>query len=133
MNELRPFYPLYLKSAETAVQGGPSTVAAGTLVASVTVAAGVAATASTVFPGTTQNSYNQIQIANKTSVWVHVNFGVLLGGQTVTAPTLAASYPVAPGGVAVVTVDPEVNAASVISDGAPASSTSVIFTRGCGT
>lgn len=126
-NEVRSFYPLYLRSSETA---GVAT--AGTLAPSVTVAAGVVAVASTVFPGTDRNNYCQIQIANKTSVWVHVNFGVLGGGQTVTAATLASSYPVAPGSVVVVSVDPEVNAASVISDGAPAGSTSVVFTRGEG-
>lgn len=124
-NEVRSFYPLYLRSSETA---GVAT--AGTLAPSVTVAAGIAATASTIFPGTDRNNYVQIQIANKTSVWVHVNFGVL--ALTVTPATLASSYPVAPGSVVVVSVDPEVNAASVISDGAPAGSTSVIFTRGEG-
>jgi hypothetical protein len=127
MNDTRAFYPMYLKSTETA---GVTT--AGILAPSVTVVAGVAATASTVFPGTDNNNYVQIQIANKTSVWVHVNFGVLGGGQTVTPATLASGYPVAPGAVVVVSVDKEVNAASVISDGAPAGSTSVIFTRGEG-
>jgi hypothetical protein len=32
----------------------------------------------------------------------------------------------------VFTADPEVNAASVFADGAPAASTSVVFTRGAG-
>lgn len=90
-----------------------------------------AAVASTVFAGVTQNEYCQIRIANKTSVWVHVNFGVLLGGITVTAATLN-SFAVGPGAVEVVSVDPEVNAASVFADGAPAASTSVIFYRGEG-
>lgn len=125
-NEIRSFYPLYLRSSETA-----GATNQGTLASSVTVVAGVAATASTVFPGTDRNTYVQIQIANKTSVWVHVNFGIVLGGQSVRAAALT-DYPVAPGTVVVVSVDPEVNAASVISDGAPAASTSVIFTRGEG-
>ena len=55
-------------------------------------AANAAAVASTVFPGTLDNNYVQIQIANKTSVWVHVNFGVLGNGQTVRPATLA-DYP----------------------------------------
>lgn len=132
-NETRSFYPLYLRSSETPPLGGggPSTVNQGANAPSVTVAAGVAATPSTVFPGNDRNTYVQIQIANKTSVWVHVNFGVLFGGQTVRAATLN-DFPVAPGSVVVVSVDPEVNACSVISDGAPATSTSVIFTRGEG-
>jgi hypothetical protein len=60
-----------------------------------------------------------------------VNFGVLLSGQTVRAATIN-DYPVAPGAVVVVTVDPEVNASSVYADGAPSGSTSVMFTRGEG-
>ena len=126
MQDTQAFDPLYKRSTQTA---GVST--AGSLVTSVTVAAtNAAATASTVFPGTKRNNNTQIQIANKTSAWAHVNFGVL--GLTVTAATVAASYPVAPGSVVVVTVNPEVDAASVILDAAPAASTSVIFTRGGG-
>ncbi len=129
MNEQRSFYPLYLKSTETAVQGGPSTQVAGTLAPSVTVAGTAAAVPSTVFPGTTDNNYVQIQIANTSAQWAYVNFGVLLGGLTVTAATVASGYPVAPGSVVVVSVDKEVNAASVIL----ASGTgNVIFTRGEG-
>lgn len=127
MHDTRSFYPIYLKSTQTS---GATT--AGTLANGVTVAAsnGVAV-ASTVFPGTTDNNFCQIRISNKTSVWVHVNFGVLVGGQTVTAATLS-SYPIAPGGIEIVSVDKEVNAASVFADGAPASSTSVMFHRGEG-
>jgi hypothetical protein len=124
MNEQRSFYPLYLKSTETAGVTTP-----GTLAPSVTVAATSAAVASTVFPGTLDNNYVQIQIANTSAQWAYVNFGVLAGGQTVTAATVATGYPVAPGAVVVVSVDKEVNAASVIL----ASSTgNVIFTRGEG-
>jgi hypothetical protein len=125
MYDTQAFKPLYNASNVNASQVGQN-------VASVTVAASNgAAVASTVFPGTTQNSSVQIQIANKTNVWVHVNFGVLLSGQTVRAATIN-DYPVAPGAVIVVTVDPEVNASSVYADGAPSGSTSVVFTRGEG-
>lgn len=123
-NEVRSFYPLYQRSSETA---GAAT--AGTLQPSVTVAGTAAAVASTVFPGVDRNNYCQIQIANQAAQWAYVNFGVLGGGLTVTAATVAASYPVAPGSVVVVSVDPEVNAASVIL----ASGTgNVTFTRGEG-
>jgi len=124
-NEVRSFYPLYQRSSETA---GATT--AGTLQPSVTVAGAAAAVASTAFPGTDKNNYCQIQIANQAAQWAYVNFGVLgMSGQTVTPATVAASYPVAPGSVVVVSVDPEVNAASVIL----ASGTgNVTFTRGEG-
>lgn len=125
MHDTRAFFPLYT----------PSNVAAGQigqLLPSVTVnAVDATAVPSTVFPGTTDNNYCQIQVANKTDKWVHVNFGVLLGGQTVRAATIN-DYPVAPGSVVVVTVDPEVNASSVFSNGSPTGSTGVLFTRGDG-
>ena len=125
MNEQRSFFPLYVPFQ--AQQG-----VAGQNVASVTVAASNAtAVASTVFPGTTENNYVQVRVSNKTSVWVHINFGVLLGGQTVRAATIN-DFPVAPGMSNIFSVDPEVNASSVFADGAPAASTSVIFTRGEG-
>lgn len=123
-NEVRSFYPLYQKSS---VSAGVST--AGTLQPSVTVAGTAAAVASTVFPGTDRNNYCQIQIANQAAQWAYVNFGVLGGGLTVTPATVAASYPVAPGSVVVVSVDPEVNAASVILASATGN---VTFTRGEG-
>lgn len=123
--DTRSFYPLYVRSNTSPSQVGANSP--GTVVA----ASNGVAVASTAFSGTTQNNYVQIQIANKTSVWVHVNFGVLLGGQTVRAAVVT-DYPVAPGGVAVVSVDMEVNAASVYADGAPSGSTSVVFTRGEG-
>lgn len=122
MSDLISFRPLYIRSSET---GG--TAIAGTLAPSVTVAGTSSAVASTVFPGTTDNAFVQIQIANTSAQWAYVNFGVL--ALTVTAATVAGSYPVAPGSVVVVTVDKEVNAASVIL----ASGTgNVIFTRGEG-
>lgn len=125
MSETRAFAPLYTKS-------NPASGQVGQLQPSVTVAASNAvAVASTAFPGTADNNFRQIQIANKTDVWVHVNFGILLGGLTVRAATIN-DYPVGPGTAVVVTVDPEVNAASVFANGAPTGSTSVVFTRGVG-
>lgn len=126
MQDTQAFAPYY-KTAD------PVNSQTGTLYPSVTVAASnSAATASAVIPGAGNSAANQMQIANKTSAWAHVNFGILLGGQTVTAATVASSYPVGPGAVVIVTVAPEVNAASVILDAAPTGSTSVIFTRGGG-
>lgn len=124
--DVRPFAPLYV---QTQVVNGVVTQS-GANVASATATAGVASSASTVFPGqiVTDNMFCQVQIANKTSVWIAVCFGQF---GNIRAATLA-DYPVAPGSVAVVTVDPEVSGATVISDGAPAGSTAVIFTRGSG-
>lgn len=123
-DDTRSFFPIYIKSAP----GQTGQNSAGTVVA----ASNAAAVASTVFSGVNgNNNFQQIQVANKTSVWVHVNFGVLLGGTTVRAAVIT-DYPVAPGGVAVVSVDGEVNAASIFADGAPSGSTSVVFTRGQG-
>lgn len=118
MNDTRPFAPLYTPT----VPG----VAAGTLEDSVTVAASTVAAASDRFPGTTDNNFTQIQIANRSTADAHVNFGV--HGAVVAAT--AASYPVAPLSVVVVTVHPEVTGASVILD---AGTGDVIFTRGAGT
>ncbi len=112
------FNPLYKRTA----QGGVAPF--GTLIASVTVAASTSATAG-VLPNT---STNQIQIANQTTAWAYVNFG--LAGN-VTAATAASSYPVAPGAVVVVTVDDEVNGCSVIL-AAGGTSGSVTFTAGNG-
>ncbi len=133
-NDVRSFAPLYNQSQYTRNADGTSTRAYdGQLAPSVTVAAvDATAVASTAIPGSGNNAALQIQIANTTSVWVRVNFGHLEGGQTVRAAT-ATDYPVAPNDTVVVTVDPEVNAASVFAQGAPAASTSVVFTRGSGT
>lgn len=118
MQDTRAFYPLY----------SPSTgKTAGTLLPSVTVAAtAVSATASTAFPGS--GNFPQIQIANKSASWAQVNFGNLTTG-ALTAATVAAGYPVGPGAVVVVSVDKEVNAASVILDSGTGN---VVFTRGEG-
>ncbi len=124
MNELRPFFILYNRTWQ------PSGIIGETL-PSVTVAA-VDATSvpSAVFPGQSGNNGQvQIQIANKTNVWVHVNFGIF--GAVVAANIN--DYPVAPGSVVVVSVDSEVSGATVFANGAPGGSTSVMFTRGSGT
>lgn len=122
MNELRPFAPCYKKT-------GPGATPAGTLLPSVTIAATDAAGNTGKFPGANDNNTNvQIQIANSSSVWAYVNFGIF---GAVVAATVATGYPVAPGSVAVVTVDPEVTGASVILT--TGGSGNVIFTRGSGT
>jgi hypothetical protein len=124
MQDTQAFAPAYRHSANGSTQEG-------TLLDSVTVAAtNGSATAGDMMPVTAQNGGQvQLQIANLTSVWVFVNWG---RKGVVVAATVAASYPVAPGSVVVVSVDSEVNAVSVISLAAPASTTSVIFTRGVG-
>lgn len=120
--ETRAFAPLYGPFAGTT---------AGGFAASTTVAAtNSAATASTAFAGGTNSGSYQLQIANKSSAWAHVNLGVV---GALVAATVAASYPVAPGGVVVVTcIAPEVNGASVILDAAPSGTGNVVFTRGIG-
>lgn len=118
--ETRRFQPLY-----TRAQVG-ATASNGTLIASVTLAA-TASAQSINLPGPTQlNTSCQIQITNQSGQWAYVNFGQ---SGAVTAATVAAGYPVAPGVIAIVTVDSEVTAASCIL----ASSTgNVTFTRGEG-
>lgn len=131
--EVRPFAPLYNQTQFTQTGATSAVSQTGSCVLGITVAAsnGVAV-ASAAFPGTNNNADAQIQVSNKTSVWVHVNFGSIQAPQAVRAATLN-DLPIPPGMIAVVSVDPEVNAASVFADGAPAASTSVIFTRGSGT
>jgi hypothetical protein len=117
MHDVRPIAPLY---------------AGGTLLPSVTVA-GAAAHAEGALPGNQsgRGDFNQIQIANTTNQWAFVNFG--RDTTEITAVTVATGYPIAPGGVVVVTVADEVAAVSVILSAAPGAATSVIFTRGTGT
>jgi hypothetical protein len=117
MSELWAFEPVYTNSG---LQGAP----AGTLLASTTVAA---TTSSQAIAFQNPNT-NQIQVANQTSSWAYVNFGI---AGAVVAATVAASYPVAPGAVVVVTVGTEVSGATVIL-AAGASGGSVTFTLGCG-
>lgn len=114
--ETRAFSPLYLRTAAAY---------AGTLLASITVAATTSAVPSAQIP-VAGSGVCQIQISNTTASWCYVNFGVF---GSVTAATVASSYPVAPGAVVVVSVDNEVNAASVIL---ATGTGNVIFTRGEG-
>lgn len=125
MSEVRAFEPIYAPNQGNAV---------GTLSASTSVVGAITATASTAFSGNSQaaNYKQQVQISNTTTAWAYVNFGVLSATQAVVAPTVASGYPVAPGAVVVVTVDKEVNAASVILGAASTGGTTVIFTRGEG-
>ena len=117
--ETRAFYPLYQPGAGTA---------AGSLYPSTTIAGTVAAAANTVpFAGVVSgNSMVQIQIANQSASWAFVNFGVV---GSIVAATAAASYPVAPGSVVVVSVNSDVNGASVIL---ATGTGNVTFTRGEG-
>jgi hypothetical protein len=121
MYDTQSFAPLYSPSAGTG---------AGSWIASVTITASATA-ASAFLPGSAgvANAAVQIQIANKTTAWAHINMGNLAG---VTAATVAAGYPVAPGGVVVVSVPDEVCQVSVILDAAPGTETGVVFTRGAG-
>lgn len=121
MHDSRAFAPLYTPSTQN-----PNV--AGSLQPSTTVAATDAAGASDRFSGTENNNFTQMQIANLSTSWAYVNFGVF---GAVVAATVAASYPVAPGAVVVVTVHPEVSGASVIL-GTAAATGNVIFTRGDG-
>lgn len=126
MIETRAFAPLYQNSNLATAQVGQ--FLAGVIVA----ASNGVAVASTVLPGqATGNDYVQFRVSNKTSVWVHVNFGMLLSGQTVRASALT-DPGIAPGVVELFTVGAECNGASVFADGAPAASTSVVFHRGSG-
>jgi hypothetical protein len=117
MSEIFAFNPLY---TNTGLAGSP----AGTLKPSVTAAASTSSVAVTLY----LTSVDQIQIANQTAAWAYVNFGI---AGSVAAATVAASYPVAPGAVVVVTVAPEVTGATVIL-AAGAAAGSVTFTCGNG-
>lgn len=116
--ETRAFQPLYTKATASSN---------GTLQTSITVAASGTAASSTQLGGQASgNGSCQIQIANTTTAWAYVNFGQI---GAVTAATVAASYPVGPGAVVVISVDSEVSGASVILS---TGSGNVIFTRGEG-
>ena len=119
--ETRAFAPLYAPSAGAGLSGS--------LLPSTTIAASVAAaTNAAPFSGTMANQLVQLQIANQTGAWAFINFGIV---GNVTAATVAAGFPVAPGAVVVVSVNSEVTAASVIL-AAGATAGSVTFTRGEG-
>lgn len=119
--ETRAFAPLYSPSSGTGF---------GSLLPSTTITGSTSEAHNTVpFAGNPYNSMVQIQIANTTTAWAYVNFGEL--GHVVAA-TVAASYPVGPGAMIVISVGGDVNAASVILGAAPGTNTAVIFTRGEG-
>ena len=119
MSELWGFEPLAGPSAGSTTSN---------LFSSTTVAAtGTSATAGILPGNVTGSSQRQVQIANTTSSWAYVNFGET---GSLSAATVAAGYPVAPGGVVVVTVAPDVSGCSVILTSG--GSGNVIFTRGVG-
>jgi len=105
-------------------------------ITSLTIAATGTASAIVQLPGNTSNAvtavaaeplfYKQIQVANQASVWAYVN----IGGVGCALATVAHSYPVAPGGVIIMTINGLHTYVSVILD--VAGSGNVIFTRGQG-
>lgn len=119
--ETRAFAPLY----------GPVTAntTAGALLASVTITASATHAGANLPGALSKNGQCQIQIANTTTQWAYVQFGQ---SGSVTVSTVATGYPVAPGGVVVVSVPSEVSAADVILGGAPGTATGVVLTRGEG-
>lgn len=120
MQETRAFAPLY----SATIPGG----AAGTLQRCAFMGTTDAPSASPIFPGTDSNNFTQIQIANISTSWAWVNFGVF---GAVVAAAAGVGYPVAPGAVVVVTVHPEVTGASVVLQTAAALG-NMSFTRGGG-
>jgi uncharacterized membrane protein len=121
MNDNQSFAPFYKVSNVAASQ-------TGSFIASVTVAATAGgATASSQLPGTPNGGGSQLFIANtSTTAFAYVNVGV---NGSVTAATVAASFPIPPLATKTISVHPEVNGASVIMG---AGAASVIFTRGNG-
>lgn len=121
MLEVRPFAPLY----SATIPGG----AAGTLQPCAFMGTTDAAAPSPRFSGVDTNNFTQIQIANISTSWAWVNFGVF---GAVVAAAVGVGYPVAPGAVVVVTVHPEVTGASAVLQTAAATG-NMSFTRGAGT
>jgi hypothetical protein len=119
MSDTRSFFPLY---------GPASGTGTGSLYSSVTVAASATHAASAQL-GVAGSGFYQMQIANTTTAWAYVQFGAF---GSVASSTVATGYPVAPGAVVVVSVQPEVTGADVILGAAPGTATGVIFTRGEG-
>lgn len=120
MNELRAFAPLY-KPTASGQQGN--------LVPCAFMGTTDAAANSPRLPGSENNNFTQIQIANISTSWAWVNFGVF---GNVVAAAAGVGYPVAPNSVVVVSVHPEVTGASVILQTAAAVG-NMAFTRGAGT
>ena len=113
------FNPLYVN---TGLQGAQP----GTLTPSVTIAASTSAAAG-LLPGGGSGAA-QIEFTNQTGAWAYVNVGV---AGAVVAATVAASYPIAPGGDKVITVASECTGWSVIL-AAGGTAGSVTATRGNG-
>jgi hypothetical protein len=90
-----------------------------------TTASVVATAATSALPTNTQNSPH-LQIANQGSVWCFIN----VGSAAVPAATVAASYPIAPGSVVVISVNPGATSVSTIATAAGPSP--LTFTRGEG-
>ena len=118
MQDTQAFAPFYRVTVPGAQTGGflPSVTVACT--ASSAVASGALA------PENSGGS--SIQVANTTNGWAYVNMGVL---GALSAATVAAGYPVAPGAVVAISVAPEVTGASVILGSGTGN---VVFTRGNG-
>lgn len=134
--EVRPFAPLYQPTQQNIVAPGAATTQSqqGQLFPGVnTVVVSNTATATAVLPGMSQglNAQAQFYVANKTAVWVHVNFGVF----GAVRAALITDVGVPPGAVMVFTVNPECSGASIYADGtvgaAPADK--VAIHRGVGT
>jgi hypothetical protein len=104
--------------------------------ASVTISATTSSSSATQLPGNTTNAvsstpgeplfYKQIQVSNTSAGWAYINCGPLA---TVAAATVAASYPVAPGTVIVMTINGLSTGVTVILG---TGSGNVVFTRGQG-
>lgn len=123
MNEIRAFFPMYITSQS--VPAGQ----VGRLAPSLTQAVTDASSASAQLPGQAAlNNLVQIQVANVSTSWAIVNFGVF---GAVAAASVATGYPIAPNSVVVVSVDPEVSGATAILVTAAATG-SLIYTRGSG-
>lgn len=122
MHDTIAFYPMYVASAQVPV------AQTGTLQLSTTLAATDAAQSTARFAGVDKNAYLQIRVANASTAWAWVNFGVF---GSLVAAAVGTGYPIAPGSVEVITVDEEVTAASVIL-GTAAATGNVTFTRGAG-
>lgn len=121
MYDVRPFAPLYAPNAGNG---------AGSLTTSLTLNVLSTGAVSGSIPGN-PGTANQIQIANTTTAWAYINFSRTTG--EIAAATVAAGYPVAPGGVVVVTVPSEVDAVSAILGAVSTGGTTVVITRGAGT
>lgn len=116
-SENKAFQPSFTHGNNFGVPGGE--------VLSVSVTAtNASATASTIL----QSSDACCYVANKTTAWAHVSFGVF---GNVTAATVN-HIAVAPGTIKIFTVNTITTGASVILDAASTGSSVVMFTKGNG-